>query len=833
MPVWPPEAPGSGLSLGWKTQVFHHQADDTVVIKVTNPANQPVTSGVGATKGRPSWRERWQRFRDQVVASEAIDGPNASRFRAAQITAVSRLFPLVVLGNAVNSGAIAVMFAPLRSWIPIWYAIVVLALIAGRPLWRQVIHDGPVPRASRKSMNVLMLSVAGFAVIWGAVPLGLFGSADHNGQMLLATVVVGMMCAGGFILSAHVVAATVYLMILTVGSVIGLLTSSYASFPGLILMLLVYAWTLQIMVVASARVFMSRLRADAEAERQAQLVDLLLKDFEAHASDWLWEISPQGHLRHISMRLTESLGATPLELEQSTFLAFLQARQPKDHPEAHYALAHLAVMLQKGQSFRDIELALVVHGEVRWCSLTAKPLTDDRGSPSGWRGVGSDVTHARRSRDELARLANQDTLTGLANRHRFGMTLNTVLGHADAADRRCAVMFVDLDHFKTINDSLGHAVGDQLLLSAAHRLRECMPAHALLARLGGDEFAILLPGVSDLAVADQLASAVVATIGQPHALEQVQVTVRASVGVALAPKDAETPDVLLRCADMALYASKAAGRNTWRFFEPVMATHANTRVRLQQELGVALANEEFTLYYQPQIDFESGELSGFEALVRWQHGERGIISPGEFIPVAEETGQIVTLGTWVLKQACRQARAWPAHVRVAVNLSAVQFRQSDVVAVVDEALADSGLPPHRLELEITESALIDDHDEVRATLMALRERGIRVALDDFGTGYSSLAYLKNLPLDKLKIDGMFVRNLVSDTDAQAVVRAIISLAQALRLETTAECVETRAQWTLLKALGCGDAQGYWMSRPLPSHEVGAYLERQALTTELP
>jgi predicted signal transduction protein with EAL and GGDEF domain len=305
----------------------------------------------------------------------------------------------------------------------------------------------------------------------------------------------------------------------------------------------------------------------------------------------------------------------------------------------------------------------------------------------------------------------------------------------------------------------------------------------------------------------------------------VRVDVRASMGIALCPVDGDDPESLLKCADLALYAAKAAGRNTFRFFDQAMAESARTRVRLQHELGVALAKEQFTVYYQPQWHLGTSSVIGFEALVRWQHAERGLIGPGEFIAVAEETGQIVPLGTWVLRQACREAATWPALMRVSVNLSAVQFRSSCVVDEVLQALADSGLAPERLELEITESALIEDHEGAQATIMALRSRGIRVALDDFGTGYSSLAYLRHFPMDKLKIDGMFVRSLDSDREAQAVVTAIISLARALRLETTAEGVETQAQKLMLRALGCDDIQGYLVSRPMPAAQVHSYLQQ--------
>ena len=529
----------------------------------------------------------------------------------------------------------------------------------------------------------------------------------------------------------------------------------------------------------------------------------------------------------MSARQAQALALRPGSLSQVSFLDLLEARQPPDLPEAREAHAKLKGCMTQWQSFRDLEMPVVVGGELRWWSLTAKPLVDERGAPAGWRGVGSDITEARRARDELARLANVDALTGLANRYRFGRELSR-LHEVDAGQApTCALLFLDLDNFKNINDSLGHAVGDQLLRCVGDRLRGMVREGTVLARLGGDEFALLLWSHTDPLAVDTLCRHILEMLSEPYQLEDVRVEVRASIGIALAPRDGSDPESLLKCADLALYAAKAGGRNTYRFFDSAMAENARARVRLQHELGVALANEQFAVHYQPQYHLGTRQVIGFEALVRWQHSERGLIGPGEFIPVAEETGQIVPLGTWVLRQACRDAVHWPGHLRVSVNLSAVQFRSSSVVDVVDMALADSGLPPERLELEVTESALIEDHEGAQATLMALRSRGIRVALDDFGTGYSSLAYLRRFPMDKLKIDGMFVRSLDSDQDAQAVVTAIIRLAKALRLDTTAEGVETQEQMVMLRALGCDDVQGYLVSRPIPAAQVAPYLARSA------
>ncbi len=779
-----------------------------------------------------SWLERLKAAFTLVHTSEAIDGPQARYFRARQIQSVLRLLPLVLLGNAVNCVAIIALFwnQVQPHWLVAWGIFVIGGLSLGSTIWRGMLRGGARPWASRKALNILTLQVCLYAIAWAAMPVTLFQFAEHSAQMLIATVVVGMLCAGGFILSPHVEAAVAYVLMLALAAAYGLANTPFASFPAIWAVLFIYAATMMAMVISSARVFMSRARADAEAERQAQLVDLLLKDFEEHASDWLWEVSSDGRLRHVSARLAQSLQTTDRELSRMPFVDFLRQRMPADRADALDAHELLSRCLQRPVSFKELELPLQVGHEVRWCSLTAKPLHDEQGAHIGWRGVGSDITLAHRAREELARLANVDSLTGLANRYCFSRELQDALLRARDEAREYAVLFVDLDNFKNINDSLGHAIGDKLLRHVGARLKSIESQGVLLARLGGDEFALLVPKQGDDLWVDDLARRILLAIGEPFQLDEVQVAVKTSVGIACFPRDGRDPDHLLKRADLALYAAKAAGRNTSRFFDPVFEESANTRVRLQQELGVALAKEEFEVLYQPQVNLHTGEVSGFEALVRWQHTERGLISPGDFIPVAEETGQIVPLGTWVLRQSCVEARNWPAHLRVAVNLSAVQFRSSSVVDLVEQALADSGLPASRLELEITESALIDDHEGAQATLMALRERGVRVALDDFGTGYSSLAYLRRFTMDKLKIDGMFVRHLATDPDAQAVVTAIISLAKALRLSTTAECVETDEQLCLLRALGCDDIQGYLAARPLHTHQIPEFLSRENLIT---
>ncbi|RZI84808.1 MAG: EAL domain-containing protein [Rubrivivax sp.] len=773
------------------------------------------------------WAQRLKPFWHEVSASEVVDGPSARYFRARQILAVVGLLPVVFLGNLIGTITIAATFwGQMPSWqLVLWVVLAVLSLVALDRGLRLLVRAGAKPSAGRHGLAVVTWSVSAFAAIWGAIPSLMFPITDHLGQLLIASVLVGMMCGGGLILSSIPMAACAYVAVIAGATTLALQRSVYVNNASLLGLLGVWSVTVMAVTLANARMFFSRLRTEAESERQRQLIDLLLRDFEEHASDWLWEVSRTGHLRHVSTRLAQSFGLPSPQLLTQSFTDLVSTILVTELPEARPAFEQLQTHLRVGRPFRDLELPVRVGTELRWWSLMAKPLFDDQGRAAGWRGVGADVTQARQSRDEMARLANVDALTGLANRHCFSQELARVCASADTSARGCSLLFLDLDNFKGINDSLGHSVGDQLLRSVAARLKACVAPGDLLARLGGDEFALLSWQAGDETSAKALGDRLLAALVGPCQLDDVRVEVRASIGMALAPRDGSDPQALLQSADLALYAAKAGGRNTHRFFRPLMAESARARAQLQQELGVALADEQFAVHYQPQVHAETGRVVGFEALVRWQHQERGLIGPNEFIPVAEETGQIVPLGTWVLRQACRAATQWPESIRVAVNLSAVQFRSHSVVDIVEQALADSGLAPERLELEITESALMDDVEGAQATLAALRSRGIRVALDDFGTGYSSLAYLRRFPMDQLKIDGMFVRSLDRDHDAQAVVTAIITLAKALRLETTAEGVELPEQLVMLRALGCDLIQGFHLARPMPAADIPAYLDR--------
>jgi diguanylate cyclase (GGDEF)-like protein/PAS domain S-box-containing protein len=441
-------------------------------------------------------------------------------------------------------------------------------------------------------------------------------------------------------------------------------------------------------------------------------------------------------------------------------------------------------------------------------------------SDGGWVATYEDVTERRVAEAKIMHMARHDALTNLSNRVLFREQMDQSLNRGEAF----AVHFIDLDRFKGVNDTLGHPVGDALLCAVTKRLQLAIRGIDTVARLGGDEFAIIQLGARPTD-ATELASRIIESMSQPFDILGHQVVIGASVGIAVAPTDGAEPDQLLRNADMALYRAKAEGRGTYHFFQPEMDAQMQARHSLEIDLRKALAAGEFELYYQPLVDLASNKVNGFEALVRWNHPARGLVGPDEFIPIAEEIGLIVPLGEWVLNQACRDAKTWPANVSVAVNLSAAQFRSPTLALSVVNALTTSGLSPSRLELEITETVLLQDDQVVLDVLHQVRDLGVRISMDDFGTGYSSLSYLRSFPFDKIKIDRSFIKELGNANDCVAIIRAVTRLGHSLGMTTTAEGVETEDQLNILRAEGCTQVQGYLFSPPRPACEVLALINK--------
>jgi diguanylate cyclase (GGDEF)-like protein len=424
---------------------------------------------------------------------------------------------------------------------------------------------------------------------------------------------------------------------------------------------------------------------------------------------------------------------------------------------------------------------------------------------------------------EIRHLASHDTLTGLPNRALLYEEIEGALRRSGRS-QNIAVLCIDLDRFKGVNDTLGHPIGDALLRAVTERLKQCVREFDVVARLGGDEFVIVLTDLEDPEQAGVLGQRIIENISEPFEIEGHQILVGASVGIAVAPADGNNSSQLLKNADVALYKAKTDGRGMCRFFELAMDTHLQERRRLELDLRRALRDKEFELFYQPIVDAETHQISGFEALLRWNHPDRGLVMPGDFVPLAEETGIIIPIGQWVLSRACEDAARWPKDVQIAVNLSPIQFTNNNLISSVVGALRDSGLHPGRLQLEITESVLLTNNDATVAILHQLKDLGVRIVMDDFGTGYSSLSYLRTFPFDKIKIDRSFIHDLVGNNDCIAIVRAIASLGKSLGMVTTAEGVETGAEIGLVRELGCREAQGYLFGRPLPVGSVAALLQ---------
>jgi diguanylate cyclase (GGDEF)-like protein/PAS domain S-box-containing protein len=468
------------------------------------------------------------------------------------------------------------------------------------------------------------------------------------------------------------------------------------------------------------------------------------------------------------------------------------------------------------------------NGEIYPEWLTISSVKDDAGELTNYVGVFSDISQIKQSQEQLEHLAHYDPLTDLPNRLLFGARLEHAIQRAERDGALLTLLYIDLDRFKTVNEGLGHPAGDRMLREVAQRLAHCVRAEDTVARLGGDEFIIMLEGLQNTTLATALADKLLAALTRSFDLDGQEVFIGASIGISTYPADGTDATTLLKNADAAMYRSKEDGRNTHRFYNVAMTRSARERLTLETSLRQAVAQQEFLLHYQPQVDVASGEILGVEALVRWDHPASGLIAPVRFIPLAEETGLIIPLGEWVLFAACAQAKIWSEQVgmpriTVAVNLSPRQFRQEKLAEHVRAVLDATGLPPALLELEITESALMDDAEQAIVTLRALKQLGIRVSMDDFGTGYSSLAQLKRFPIDKLKIDQSFIRDIPHDQSDMEIAATIVAMARNLHLKVLAEGVETEAQLAFLQIHGCDAYQGYLCSRPVPAQALEAWL----------
>jgi len=572
------------------------------------------------------------------------------------------------------------------------------------------------------------------------------------------------------------------------------------------LMLVAYSIAGTRKIIATGRI---RLKLEAQARKALHFVD----EFENSGRGWFWETDSFGTLSYVSKQLADDFQCEPEELlgRQFTDLLSVDSHTADSIEERKTLGFHLSARFP----FSDVVVRPASEQDVHW-SLSGNPSFDDLGRFLGFRGIGTDLTEQRRSEQEISRLARFDSLTGLPNRAMMRQTLEEALRNSAHRQKGCALFLIDLDRFKNVNDTLGHPIGDALLRQVAERLKSVMGNHGQVGRLGGDEFQAVLPGTVAIGLLESLARTLIEQVSRPYTIEGHKVTIGASLGIAIGDPGRANADALVRNADLALYAAKAAGRGKHCFYEPAMHSEAAERQLLENDLRQAIERGELAVHYQPIVHAAGEEISGFEALVRWQHPVRGSISPSKFIPLAEEAGLIGKIGEWVLKTALEEARQWPDHVRIAVNLSPLQFNDPGIIGTVSTHLRDSGVRADRLELEITEGVFLAEGDSTDETFAQLKRLGVRLALDDFGTGYSSLGYLKKAPFDKIKIDQSFVRGAASTSSTNrnaAIIRAIVTLAETLGMDTCAEGVETHDDLQLIRELGVSMVQGYIFGRP--------------------
>jgi diguanylate cyclase (GGDEF)-like protein len=542
----------------------------------------------------------------------------------------------------------------------------------------------------------------------------------------------------------------------------------------------------------------------------------MLDAFEQEDIGWFWATDSENRLIYLSPSAAHRLSENRPVLGQA--LGSVVEAVPGEGEER--SERPLSFLLSARNKFADLTVRVETRdGEMFW-SLTGKPSFDQNDDFLGYRGSAKDITANYERQRDASRLAQYDSLTGLANRHRMAKRLTAILTAFKSAKRSCALLMLDLDRFKQVNDTLGHPAGDDLLKQVSQRLQRIVQGPAEIGRLGGDEFQVIIPDVDDRGKLGELAQRIIQMISQPYSIEGSRAIIGTSVGIAIAPYDGIEPDELVKSADLALYAAKGGGRGMYRFYSNDLKDSAHERREIEEDLRDALTRGELQMHYQPVVRSTDNKVTGFEALMRWNHPERGPISPGVFIPIAEESNLITALGEWALRQACADAAQWPGDLRVAVNVSAQQFSSESLPATVTNALASSGLRPNQLELEITESVFMGDAHAVDEMFKRLKKIGVKLSLDDFGTGYSSLGYLRKAPFDKIKIDQSFVRGCTEkDNTNAAIMTAIVSLANALKMETTAEGVEAMDELALVQKLGATNVQGFIFSRAVPHEEV--------------
>nr|WP_047166523.1 EAL domain-containing protein [Sphingomonas sp. Y57] len=723
--------------------------------------------------------------------------------------------PLLLLADLIVAAALWLLCRPASAAAPWLIAIPLLSILAGGGVLRWVARRGKGAAVPERMHGFVALFGLVQGLGWSAWLLVCAASLQPSHWALAGVAHGGLLVVTTLVFAPVPTAALALWLCLAIAASVAL-----GQWAALALLLPLLAVAVVMLGGISERNYVASRRWLASAA-VALKASLLLGEFEESGRGWFWETDDRGLITYISPQIAAALGLAADRLlgTPMTGLVLHEACDADGSGAGERTLGfHLATRL----AFSEIAVRAAGGDDVRWWSLSGRPAFDEYGNFLGFRGSGTDLTEMRRSEAEVKRLASYDSLTGLPNRILMRRTLDESLRDIAGRPKRAALFMLDLDRFKMVNDTLGHPVGDALLRQVAARLQRVVQQDGQVGRLGGDEFNVVLPGIVEQTRLATLASAIIQEVSKPYLIDGAHVSIGASIGIAIAPGDGATADALVRNADLALYAAKADGKGVHRFYEPEMHASAKDRRLLEMDLRGVMSESGLHLVYQPVVDARSEAIVCFEALVRWDHPTRGAVSPADFIPVAEEIGLIPQIGEWVLRTACLEAANWPDPVRVAVNISPIQFANPALPGIVLSALAAAQLPPHRLELEITEGVFLNDDAATDAMFARLKAIGVRFALDDFGTGYSSLGYLKKAPFNKIKIDQSFVRGAaVPGNRNAAIIRAIVALAESLDMETTAEGAETADELALIRSLGCSHIQGYIFGRPMLSDEARA------------
>ena len=736
-----------------------------------------------------------------AAATDADD--SSSPLKDVQLISRGQLAPFFAAANimaALLFTAALVGSASTQLLLP-WTALVG-ALNFAAMRWAQDQAVTCVGRSGRAVPKWLMIGdVAIRAVVWLSLPLYLFPSLTPSDQVIAGSIIAGVGVAGlGLVVVPA--CATAWMCAFTAGlSAALLLARTTIPFQHMLAILFVLGVSV-FGVLLVARWAFHQLETNADMGSQSESASLLLQEYEQRGVGWLWQIDGENRVSYISSRMSALLGKPSNQLLGQSLPALLGGH------------AELGRVLLAKLPFANLEMEMRTSRGPRWISMAGDPIIDTAGRFEGFRGVGSDITDIRHTQERLTHLANMDVLSGLPNRGRVRQLLGEALRTATASNTPCAIMFLDLDGFKPVNDTFGHPKGDAVLQAVAKRLCEQVGADGHVGRMGGDEFAVVISDAQSRKKVEQLSDRIIHAIAEPYLIDGTEIRIGVSVGCAFGPIDGATVDDLILKADLALYQAKDAGRGVARYFSHELQSEQDDRVRMEADLRAAIDAKQFHLAFQPLVNAKTQKLVGFEALLRWNHPRRGFVPPNVFIPVAEDCGLMAAIGEFVIVEACKAAASWPEPITVAVNISPKQIILPALPNMVSQSLARFKLPGNRLELEVTEGVFLDDDTRTLDVLGRLRALGVGIALDDFGTGYSSIGYLNKAVFHKLKIDGSFVREAGTRPGNVAIIQSIVQLAKSFRMSVTAEGVETAEDFERMRELGCDTIQGYLFGKPL-------------------